>query len=234
MEFGDPSRFIAIVIVIFFGIGLHEYAHCKFADLAGDPTPRFYGRVTLNLFKHFELMGTIMMFISAISGFGIGWGKAAPCDPTKMRNPRWDFFISVIAGPLCNVLQAIVWTLIGVVSLKIGLFSFVETDGFVQLARGQFLVMLVTTGVAVNIGLACFNMIPFGVLDGHWIVGTFLPEKPRYYWYKFNHTYGVYIFIGLILIGQSAGRTNPEFNILGYYYRGVVYPITEFFLNFIK
>ncbi len=234
MNLSDPLGALAIIIVIFFGIGLHEYAHCKFADLAGDPTPRYYGRVTLNLFKHFELMGTIMMFISATTGFGIGWGKPAPCDASKMRNPRWDFFVSVIAGPISNVLQAIVWTTIGVVCLKLGLFNFIETDGVVHVSRNDFLPKLITTGVAVNVGIACFNMIPFGVLDGHWIVGTFLPEKQRYYWYKFNHTYGLYIFIGLILIGQSVGREYPQLNVLGYYYQSVVFPVTMFFLNLIK
>ena len=99
-----PEAILAIGIVIFFGLGLHEYAHAKFADLAGDPTPRYYGRVTLNLFKHFDLLGAIMIAFTAISGFGIGWGKPVPMDPRKMRNPRWDHFVAVAAGPLSNLL----------------------------------------------------------------------------------------------------------------------------------
>src|SRR5580658_8524945 len=108
----DESRlpfFIAEAFVLFFGVGLHEYAHCKFADMAGDPTPGIYGRVTLNLTKHFELYGTLMMIVTALVGFGIGWGRPAPMDPRKMKNPRWDFFAAVAAGPITNLLQAIIY-----------------------------------------------------------------------------------------------------------------------------
>ena len=87
----DQFRVIQIttsLIVIFFAIGLHEYAHCKMADVAGDPTPRYYGRVTLNLFKHFDPVGTMMIIITTLYGFGIGWGKPAPMDARKMKNPR--------------------------------------------------------------------------------------------------------------------------------------------------
>jgi len=66
---------IATAIILFLGIGLHEYAHCKFADMAGDPTPAYYGRVTLDLTKHFEITGVIMMILTTLTGFGIGFGQ---------------------------------------------------------------------------------------------------------------------------------------------------------------
>src|SRR5688500_10381483 len=96
----SPPGMLAAAIVILFAIGLHEYCHAKFADMAGDPTPRYYGRVTLNLFNHFDPLGTIMIIVTMLSGFGIGWGKPVPMDPSKMRNPRWDHFVAVLAGPL--------------------------------------------------------------------------------------------------------------------------------------
>src|SRR5271165_3669319 len=94
---------LATAIILFLGIGLHEYAHCKFADMAGDPTPAYYGRVTLNLTKHFEMSGVIMMILTTMVGFGFGWGKPSPCGPNKMKNPRVDWFVSVAAGPISNV-----------------------------------------------------------------------------------------------------------------------------------
>ncbi len=107
---GQPTEFIvAQLLVLFLGIGLHEYAHCKFADMAGDPTPGIQGRVTLNLFKHFEPVGTILILVSTWAGFGIGWGRPAPMDPRKMKNPRLDFFVAVAAGPVSNVMQAVVY-----------------------------------------------------------------------------------------------------------------------------
>src|ERR1019366_9552901 len=117
----DPQVALAQIIVLFFGIGLHEYAHCKFADLAGDPTPRYYGRVTLNLFKHFDPIGAMFILFTVLGGFGLGWGKASPMDPRKMRNPRWDWFIAVIAGPLSNVLQAVIYAMVLRVTLRSGI-----------------------------------------------------------------------------------------------------------------
>lgn len=192
-ELPPPDQTIAIIIVIFFAVGIHEYAHCKMADAAGDPTPGIHGRVTLNLTKHFELMGTIMMFITAISGIGIGWGKPAPMDPRKMRNPRWDLFAAVAAGPLSNVLQAAFFGIWMRLSVQFAPDMLLATP---------FLAALLHFGVALNLSMAFFNLIPFGPLDGHWLVGQMLPEKQRYYWYRFNRTFGMMGLFGLILILQ--------------------------------
>ena len=199
-----PEILIALAIVIFFAIGLHEYCHCKFADMAGDPTPRFYGRVTLNLTKHFEPMGTLMIAISSLSGIGIGWGKAAPINPEKMRNPRVDTFVAVAAGPLSNLAQAIIYALVIRISINAGLFGVDDVFRALLREQGQFFPALLTLGVSVNLGLALFNLIPFGVLDGHWLVGLMLPEKQRFYWFKFNRSYGWMIFVGIILLDQVA------------------------------
>lgn len=193
-----------MLIVIFFAIGLHEYAHCALADAAGDPTPRFYGRVTLNLTKHFEPMGTIMMILSSISGYGLGWGRAAPMDPRKMRNPRWDLFAAVAAGPLSNLLQAVVYALV--------LRLIYRSD--VTLLYTDFIAFLLYYGVIINLGLMFFNLIPFGPLDGHWLVGQLLPEKPRLYWYRFNRQVGrVGLFVVIVLIDVIRNAGGPD--ILG-------------------
>lgn len=188
---------LAIAIVIFFAIGLHEYAHAKFADAAGDPTPGYYGRVTLNLTKHFDPLGTIMIVITAISGFGIGWGRPVPMDPRKMRNPRWDHFAAVAAGPISNVLQAALFAVILRVVLKTnpGLFA----------AGGGFFGELLLYGIIINLSLCFFNLLPLGPLDGHWLVGSFLPEPTRTRWYLFNRQVGSFLLLGLVLVGQMSG-----------------------------
>lgn len=199
-----PEILVALAIVIFFAIGIHEYCHCKFADMAGDPTPRFYGRVTLNLTKHFEPMGTFMIAFSSLTGVGIGWGKPAPINPEKMRNPRVDTFVAVAAGPLSNLVQAIIYALLIRIMISAGAFGVVDVYEALLREQGSFLAALLTLGVSVNLGLALFNLIPFGVLDGHWLVGLLLPEKQRFYWFRFNRTYGWMIFVGIILIDQIA------------------------------
>jgi len=182
---------LAILVVIFFGIGLHEYAHCKMADLAGDPTPRIYGRVTLNLTKHFEPLGTLMILLTSLTGVGIGWGKPAPMNPNNMRNPRWDAFAATAAGPLSNLVQATFFAV---------LLRVAATTG--ALGSSQFLTALLVYGVAINLGLFLFNLIPLGPLDGHWLLGTFFPEPARQRWYWWNQRYGSGLLLALIVVGQ--------------------------------
>lgn len=184
----DPVQLILIVVVIIPAIGLHEYAHAKFADLAGDPTPRRQGRVTLNLFSHFDPIGFLMIMITAISGYGIGWGKPVMVNPSLMKNPRWDHFISVAAGPLINLCQAVVYGLFFRLNLAFGL--------------DPVILAWTEVGMAINLSLFAFNLIPLGILDGHWLVGLLLPPKQRQSWYAFNHSYGFGILVVIILFGQ--------------------------------
>lgn len=211
----------AMAVVIFLAIGLHEYAHAKTADMAGDPTPRMMGRVTLNLTKHFDPIGTIMIILTSLTGFGIGWGKPVMVNPLKMRNMRWDHFWSVAAGPLSNLLQAGVWAIF----LRLALISG-------TLPPGQFMVDFIPTllimGVLVNLSLAFFNLIPLGPLDGHWLVGAFLKDDTRHRWYRFNQTQGSFLLLALIIMGQiSASGGGPSF--LG----SIIRPPVDFCFRFL-
>ncbi|MBX3110550.1 MAG: site-2 protease family protein [Fimbriimonadaceae bacterium] len=183
-----PPVIAAILLVIFLAIGLHEYCHAKFADLAGDPTPRAMGRVTLNLFKHFDLLGTIMILVTTFSGFGIGWGKPVIMDPRHMKNPKWDHFIAVLAGPMSNLVQAAVYAV---------LLRLLMPTGMLQ---GGFLTAFLLYGVILNVTLFVFNLLPIGPLDGMWLLGTFLSDKARISWTRFNLSIGSLLFLVLVLI----------------------------------
>ena len=175
-------------------ITIHEYCHAKFADMAGDDTPRSQGRVTLNPLAHLDPIGTIMMLISSLAGVGIGWGRPVLVDQRKLRNRRVDNFILTIAGPLSNLLQAIFWAI---------LLRFVLVPMGSEL-RGSGLFELVTNfalvSVLINTGLFVFNLVPLGPLDGHWLVSELLPDKQRFAWLKFCHGPGMFIFLALVLI----------------------------------
>lgn len=185
---------VSALVIIFLAIGIHEYAHAKLADMAGDPTPRIYGRVTLNLFKHFDPIGSLFIIITVLAGFGIGWGKPVPMDPRKMRNPRWDHFIAVIGGPISNLIQAMIFAII--------LRALAQTNPEIAAsAVGLFLRL----GVTINLALFVFNLIPLGPLDGMWIVSTFLPEPARLNWVRFNLQVGTFLFLFLVLVGPFIG-----------------------------
>ncbi len=192
------ARVIPSLIVIFLAIGIHEYCHAKFADMAGDPTPRIHGRVTLNLFNHFDPIGALFIIMTVMTGFGIGWGRPVPMDPSRMRNPKWDHFAAVAAGPISNLLQAVVYAIV----FKLVIASSMALDPFV--------VNLIFLGVTINLALFFFNLIPIGPLDGMWIFGTFLPDNVREKWTYWNLRTGMYVFLGILMIGWVL----PEFSII--------------------
>lgn len=206
-------QLLAIGLTIFLAIGIHEYCHAKFADLAGDPTPGYFGRVTLNLTKHFELMGTIMIIVTSLAGVGIGWGKPVPMDPSKMRNPKWDHFVAVAAGPASNFIQACIFALLiragvamspefaDLILMFLGrrdYFDPLSTYGFALAFFSAFCMM----GVTINIALCLFNLLPIGPLDGMWLLGTFMPPPTRLSWTKFNLSVGSVLFLVIIVMGQ--------------------------------
>lgn len=96
---------IIVLISLLIAITIHEFFHALAADKLGDPTPRAYGRLTINPLAHLDLLGTLMMFIAHF-----GWGKPVPIDPYNFRNPRRDEIIVSLAGPFSNFLLAFIFS----------------------------------------------------------------------------------------------------------------------------
>ena len=68
----DLGTIITTLVVLLGSISLHEFAHAKSADSYGDDTPRLQGRVTLNPLAHLDPIGTVMIIVTVVAGFGIG------------------------------------------------------------------------------------------------------------------------------------------------------------------
>jgi Zn-dependent protease len=186
----DATTIVIMIIVLLGSIALHEFAHAKSADSYGDDTPRLMGRVTLNPLAHLDPLGTIMVVVTVISGFGIGWGKPVMVDPRKMENPRWDHMFSVLWGPLTNVIIAVVlaFAFRGLLAIGVDLPEVLR----------QFFFF----GVILNVALAAFNMLPIGPLDGHWILGILMPPEVGYKNIRWSQTTGSLILIGLVYLGD--------------------------------
>lgn len=175
--------FLLGIIYLIIAITIHEFAHAFAADRLGDPTARAAGRLTLNPFAHIDPVGTVVLPLSLLllSGgtFAYGWGKPTPFDPYNLQNPRRDAGIISVAGPLSNIALAIV------ISIAIR---------FLPYTFSIFLIPLILT----NIGIAVFNLIPVGPLDGQKIIFGLLPRDLAYEFQAIMNKYGTLLLIMLI------------------------------------
>jgi len=152
----DLTRFIAIIVAVLLAIDVHECCHAWVAWRLGDPTAKNLGRVSLNPLVHLDPLGTIMIFLTALTGFGIGWGKPVPVDPYRLRQgPMRGMGIVSLAGPAANLTTAAILA----IPFRVGM-------AFLPAMAIEFLLVL----AMVNIGLAIFNLIPLPPLDGYGVL----------------------------------------------------------------
>ena len=88
-------------LVTLVAIPFHEAGHAFAAWLLGDPTAKREGRLSLNPFRHFDLMGTLCMVLA-----GVGWAKPVSTDPRNFKNPKAGMALTALAGPVANLLLA--------------------------------------------------------------------------------------------------------------------------------
>ncbi len=178
-----PERLIVNLIALLIGMTVHEFAHNYVGWRMGDPVPAREGRLTLNPFVHINWIGWLMF---AIIGFGIL--GAAPISPYRMpvQNRRWRWLAAVAAGPVSNLLLAIVFALI---------FRILGLSIFDQ----SLLVLLLVGLVSWNVLLFLFNLLPLFPIDGWHIVYSLLPPDLAIQWERHQQT-TQYVFLGLLLL----------------------------------
>ncbi|MBI4084296.1 MAG: site-2 protease family protein [Candidatus Levybacteria bacterium] len=161
---------LAIVILIFSAI-LHETAHGYVADRLGDPTARLMGRLTLDPRPHIDPFLTILLpLLLILTGSPVifGGAKPVPVDPFNLKDGRKDMALVSLAGPLTNIVLAILAAVL--IHLLYPGIPFV-------LAGASFLGLILTKIVILNLLLAMFNLLPIPPLDGSKIFALLLPEK---------------------------------------------------------
>lgn len=172
---------IIVFIGLIIGITIHEFAHALMADRLGDPTARSQNRLSLNPLKHLDPLGSIMMLI-----VGIGWGKPVPIDPYNFSHPRRDETLVALAGPVSNLILAIILSLI----IKLG---------------GLNLETLYTL-IFINVSLAVFNLLPVPPLDGSKVFLNLLPINTAIEWERAFNRYGFFILAGLLFLPIGNGN----------------------------
>lgn len=174
----------AICFVVFCATPLHEYAHALIAVKLGDDTPRNMGRLTIDPKAHIDFMGALMIFL-----VGFGYAKPVQVRMRNFKNPKRDMALVALAGPVSNLLQAFVFTLI------YGLCVFLQTKYIATTIAGYMSVFFLYAAV-ININLAVFNLLPIPPLDGSRLATALLPSR---IYYKIMQ-YERYIQIGLFVL----------------------------------
>ena len=189
---GDIQTFLISLLltlpIVFLSLSVHESAHGYVAYKLGDPTARNFGRLTLNPFKHLDPIGFLCMVL-----FGFGWAKPVPIDTRYFKKPRRDMALTGVAGPISNLLLAILFALF--LKVEYVALDFISLNGDVAYQFFYWMQQFFLIAIRLNVTLAVFNLIPIPPLDGSRLLFAVLPPEQ---YFKFMR-YERYISIALLL-----------------------------------
>ena len=155
--------FIFYFLVIIPSAIIHEYAHGLAADMLGDPTAKYSGRLTINPLAHIDWWGTILMPITIyiITGgrFLFAYAKPVPYNPYNLKNQKWGPALVALAGPMANFLLAFAFAML------------------IRVLPASNLTSILSIIVYANIMLLVFNLLPIPPLDGSKVLYAVLPES---------------------------------------------------------
>ena len=154
----EPQIIILLIPALVFSLSFHEFAHAWMAYRLGDNTAAHQGRLTLNPMSHLDPIGSLALLL-----MGFGWAKPVPVDSRYLGNPKQDMVKVAAAGPISNIILAVVAALVLRLLFSIDLL----TDNI-----KTFLIIF----MQINITLAVFNLLPVSPLDGSQILAPFLEK----------------------------------------------------------
>ena len=155
----EPQIIVLLIPALVFSLSFHEFAHAWMAYRLGDATAARMGRLTLNPISHLDPVGSIALLL-----MGFGWAKPVPVDARYLQNPKEDMVKVAAAGPISNIILAIIAALA---------LRFLFSTGLITNSIKTFFIIF----MQINITLAVFNLLPVSPLDGSQILSPFLEKK---------------------------------------------------------
>lgn len=208
---GDPSpvtQKILFYVLLVISLTFHEYGHAWSAKKLGDDTAEQLGRLSLNPIVHLDLFFTVLLplfflFYGGQSGIFFCAAKPVPVNPYRLRKPTRDMMLTSAAGPAMNIVLALFFT---------GAYWFhTEVRG---IDWRNFSSLMLIQSIQLNLGLAVFNMLPIPPLDGHRVLGYFLPSALREQYYRIG-TGGLIVVLLLMRTGVLSGMVTSILVPLG-------------------
>jgi Zn-dependent protease len=240
---------IVSYVALLLSLSVHECAHATSAYWLEDDTARRLGRMTLNPIAHIDILGTVILpLVGMVTGWRVlGWAKPVPVDPRNLSRkftqrigmamvagagPASNLLLSLICIPALAITVHFILSGLGVASppelsaIKQNIFMaamYVPVERFAEqtvFSTGSiFLITFLGRMISINVGLAIFNLLPFGPLDGASILRGFLPWRFVPTFDKIQPTLGIVILF-LFLMGGIKYILYPLFQVAEVFYIG--------------
>ena len=178
--------FLYTLPALLISLSIHEFAHAWVAYKQGDISQKIRGRLTLDPFKHIDPIGFLCIVLC-----GVGWGRPVMVDDRNFKNSRKGTMLTALAGPVSNLLLAVLLTLVLKILMMVGVF-----DNIVANSIGTIFLQMFLYTIEFNIVFGIFNLIPLPPLDGSKVLEYFLPQSLRGIMYTLER----YSFIILLII----------------------------------
>ena len=196
LDVSSLTEAVLRVAAVFLCLTVHETCHGLAALALGDPTAKSMHRLSLNPLHHIDWLGLALMFT-----VGFGWAKPVPVDPRYFRKPKQGMALTALAGPVSNLLLALLLLLFSRL-----IYDFAPYSDLWNLLFGF---LLDTAGL--SIGLGVFNLVPIPPLDGSKVLAAFLPDHAYFQLMRYER-YGMLLLIFLSFRGVGGGVISAVIN----------------------
>ena len=195
--------FLYTLPALLISLSIHEFAHAWVAYKQGDYTQKIRGRLTLDPFKHIDPIGFLCIVLC-----GVGWGKPVMVDDRNFKNSRRGTMLTALAGPLSNLLLAVLLTIVLKVLIMFGVFGNLAANSV-----GNIFLQMILYTIEFNIIFGIFNLIPLPPLDGSKVLSYFLPRSLRGIMYTLEK-YSFVIILIIFFTNITSYIITPAYNAI--------------------